>query len=236
MRLIIITVILFPITWSFLWSRLTAVASLVDALAYLCALRARKMLEIPSLASSSSDGEEVLSFEELLEEASMDVQEAANSCSCGEPQQLMDAFDAIEGDCVVAAAAGIVAALLSCKCDRSRGLLLEALDVVAQLGDSPGEEEQLLRLWTAGVGSAGQEQSAAALAVCVDTGGLADEDLSLGSSGSLVSGRVQEAPRQGWVTCFVWTQGGRVIGRWARNWRVWQKKLALRLYLVPQNL
>ena len=62
----------------------------------------------------------------------MDVQEAANSCSCGEHQQLMDAFDAIEGDCVVAAAAGIVAALLSCKCDRSRGLLLEALDVVAQ--------------------------------------------------------------------------------------------------------
>ena len=123
----------------------------------------------------------------------MDVQEAANSCSCGEHQQLMDAFDAIEGDCVVAAAAGIVAALLSCKCDWSRGLLLEALDVVAQLGDSPGEEEQLLRLWTAGVGSAGQEQSAAALAVCVDTGGLADEDLSLGSSGSLVSGRVQEA-------------------------------------------
>ena len=134
-----------------------------------------------------------MSFEELLEEASMDVQEAANSCSCGEHQQLMGAFEAVEGDCVVAAAAGIVAALLSCKCDRSRGLLLEALDVVAQLGDSPGEEEQLLRLWTAGVGSAGQEQSAAALAVCVDTGGLADEDLSLGSSGSLVSGRVQEA-------------------------------------------
>ena len=99
MRLIIITVILFPITCSFLWSRLTAVASLVDALAYLCALRARRMSEIPSPASSSSDGEEVLSFEELLEEASMDVQEAANSCSCGEHQQLMDAFDAIEGDC-----------------------------------------------------------------------------------------------------------------------------------------
>ena len=134
MRLIIITVILFPITCPFSWSRLTAVASLVDALAYLCALRARRMREIPSPASSS-DGEEVLSFEELLEEVSMDVQEAANSCSCGEHQQLMDAFDAIEGDCVVAAAAGIAAALLSCKCDGSRGLLRDALDVVAQLGE-----------------------------------------------------------------------------------------------------
>ena len=68
---------------------------------------------------------------------------------------MMDAFDVIEGGCVVAAA-GIVAALRSCKCGGRRGLLRDALDVVAQLGDSPGgEEEQLLRLWTAGVGSAG---------------------------------------------------------------------------------
>ena len=64
--------------------------------------------------------------------------------------------------------------------------------MVAQLGDSPGEEEQfseLLHLWTAGVGSVGQEQSAAASAVCVGTGGLAGEDLSVGAFGSLVSGR-----------------------------------------------
>ena len=99
MRLIIITVILFPITCSFLWSRLTAVASLVDALAYLCALRARRVSEIPSPApaSSSNGGEEVLSHEELLYEASLDVQEATNSCSCGEHQRVMDAFDIIEG-------------------------------------------------------------------------------------------------------------------------------------------
>ena len=58
------------------------------------------------------------------------------------------------------------------------GLLRNALDVVAQLGDSPDEEEQLLRLWTVGVGSVGQEQSAAALAVCVGTGGLARETIS----------------------------------------------------------
>ena len=93
---------------------------------------------------------------------------------------MVDAFDVIEGGCVVAAAAGIAAALLSCKCDGSRGLLLEALDVVAQLGDSPGKGGQLLRLWTAGVGSVGHEQSAAALAVCVGTGGLAGEELSAG--------------------------------------------------------
>ena len=80
---------------------------------------------------------------------------------------MMDAFDVIEGGRVVAAAARIVATLRSCKCDGSRGLLRDALDVVAQLGDSPGEEEQLLRLWTAGVGYVGQEQSATDLAVCV---------------------------------------------------------------------
>ena len=67
--------------------------------------------------------------------------------------------------------------------------------MVAQLGDSPGagEGEQLLRLWTAGVGFVGQEQSAAALAVCVGTGGLAGEGLSVSASGSLGSGEVQEA-------------------------------------------
>ena len=61
--------------------------------------------------------------------------------------------------------------------------------MVAQLGDSPGEWEQLLRLWAAGVGSAGQGQSAAALTVCVGTVSLAGEDLSVGAFGSLVSGR-----------------------------------------------
>ena len=152
----------------------------------------------------------------------------------GEHQRVEGAFDVI---------AGIAAALLSCKCDGSRGLLLEALDVVAQLGDSPGEEEQLLRLCTAGIRSSGHEQSAAALAVCVDTGRVVWRmrtflwvHLARWCRGG--------CRRQGWVTCFVWTQGqqtqqwlwGRVSGRWARNWRVWQKKLALRLYLVPQNL
>ena len=54
---------------------------------------------------------------------------------------MMDVPNVIE-----AAAAGIAAALRSCKCDGNRGLLRDALDLVAQLGDSPGEEEQLLRL------------------------------------------------------------------------------------------
>ena len=51
----------------------------------------------------------------------------------------------------------------------------------------------MLHLWTVVFGSVGQEQSAAALAVCVGTGGLAGEDLSVGASGSLVSGGVQGA-------------------------------------------
>ena len=96
MRLIIITIILFPITCSFLWSRLTAVASLVDALADLCALRARRMSEIPSPASSSSDGDEALTYEEILEEASMDAHSAANTCSCGEHSSMMTVFGFIE--------------------------------------------------------------------------------------------------------------------------------------------
>ena len=167
MRLFIITVvILFPNTCSYLWSRLPAVTSSGDALAYLCALRASRMSEIPSPASSSSDGEEVLSFEEILEEASLDAQEAANSCSCGEHKQMMGVFDAIEGGRVVAAAAGIVKALRSCRCDKAREFLQDALQVVAQLGSSPGEEKQLLHLWTVVFESAGQEQSPAALAVC----------------------------------------------------------------------
>ena len=60
--------------------------------------------------------------------------------------------------------------------------------MVAQLGSLPEEGKQLLYLWTVVFGSVGQEQSAAALAVCVGTGGLAGEDLSVGASGSLVSG------------------------------------------------
>ena len=47
---------------------------------------------------------------------------------------MMDAFDVIEGGCVVAAAAGIAAALRSCKCDEAREFLQDALQVVAQLG------------------------------------------------------------------------------------------------------
>ena len=194
MRLIIITVILFPITCSFLWSRLTAVASVVDALAYLCALRARRMSEIPSPASSSSDGDEALTYEEILEEASMDAHSAANTCSCGEHSSMMTVFGFIESGRVVDAAAGIVAALDSCKCDEALEFLRDALGVVTQLGRSPEEERQLLYLWTEGVGFVGQEQSAAALAVCVGTDGLAGEGLSVGASGSLVSG---ECRRQG---------------------------------------
>ena len=141
-----------------------AVTSSGGALAYLCALRASRVSGALSPANSSNDGEEVLSNEELLYEASLDVQEAINSCSvlwrapaddgrvrryrgrlCGRRRGRY---------------CGVAAALLSCKCDGSRGLLRDALDVVAQLGDSPGEGEQLLRLWAAGLGSAGQEQSA----------------------------------------------------------------------------
>ena len=80
-----------------------------------------------------------MSFED---EASLNVQAAANSCSCGEHQLVVGVFDASEGGRVVAVAAGIVTALRSCKCDGSHGLLRGALDVVAQLGGSPGEGEQ----------------------------------------------------------------------------------------------
>ena len=48
----------------------------------------------------------------------------ANLCPCGEHQQMMDVSNVIE-----AAAAGIAAALRSCKCDGNRGLLLEALEL-----------------------------------------------------------------------------------------------------------
>ena len=131
---------------------------------------------------------------------------------------MMDAFDIIAGGCVVAAAAGIiVAALRPCKCDGSRGhgLLRDALDVVAQLGDSPGELEQLLRLWTAGVGSVGQEQWGASLAVCVDTGGLPSE-LKTFLWVHLVRWCRGECRRQGWVACLVRTQDQQ-IQQWLRG-------------------
>ena len=104
---------------------------------------------------------------------------------------MMDAFDVIEGGCVVAAAAGIAAALRSCMtlCGEDREFLRDALQVVAQLGSSPEEKRQLLHLWTVVFGSVGQEQSAAALAVCVGTGDLAGQGLgtfSVGAFGSLV--------------------------------------------------
>ena len=91
----------------------------------------------------------------------------------------------IESGRVVDAAAGIVAALGSCRCDKAREFLRDA-----QLGSSPEEEEQLLRLWTEIFSSVRQEQSAATLAVCFGSG----EDLSAatGTSGSLVAGRVQQ--------------------------------------------
>ena len=129
---------------------------------------------------------------------------------------------------MVAAAAGIVTALSSCRRDDAREFLRDALQVVAQLGSSPGEGRPLLHLWTVVlifrfVGQDSQEQSAAALAVCGGTGGLAGEDLSVGASGSLVSGRVQGAGMsdlsradqqiQQWLR-------GRVSRRWARSWGV----------------
>ena len=49
------------------------------------------------------------------------------------------------------------------------------------------------RTVTSLVRSVGQEQSATVLAVCVGTGGLAGEGLSVSASGSLGSGEVQEA-------------------------------------------
>ena len=106
------------------------------------------MSEIPSPASSSSDGDEALTYEEILEEASMDAHSAANTCSCGEHSSMMTVFGFIESGRVVDAAAGIVAALDSCKCDEALEFLRDALGVVTQLGRSPEEERQLLYLWT----------------------------------------------------------------------------------------
>ena len=98
------------------------------------------MIEIPSPAGSSNDGEEVLLFSELLEEASLVVQGAANVCYCGENKHMMDVFDVIEGGSVVAAA-GIVTARRSCRCDEAREFLRDALQVVAQLGETREERE-----------------------------------------------------------------------------------------------
>ena len=88
----------------------------------------------------------MLSFEKFLEEASLAVQGAANACSCGEHKQMMDVFDVIEGGRVVAAAAGIVTALRSCRCDEAREFLRDALQVVVQLGETRGEREHLLHM------------------------------------------------------------------------------------------
>ena len=85
------------------------------------------MSENPSPASSSSGGEEDLVFEELLDEASLAVQGAANWCSCGEHRRMMEVFDIIESGHVVAAAAGIVAALGSCRYDDASEFLRNAL-------------------------------------------------------------------------------------------------------------
>ena len=112
------------------------------------------MFEIPSPASSSSDGEEdLLSFEELLDEASMDAHSAANTCSCGEHPVMMAVVGLIASGCVVKAAAGIVGVLdrcHSCQCRESQSLLTGALDAVVQLGVQLGEtqeeREQLLHM------------------------------------------------------------------------------------------
>ena len=72
--------------------------------------------------------------------------------------RVLDVFDVIEGGRVVAAG--------PCRCGEACEFLRGALQVVAQLGSSPGEGKQLLHLWTVVFGSAGQEQSPAALAVC----------------------------------------------------------------------
>ena len=53
------------------------------------------------------------------------------------------------------AAAGIVAALGSCKCDEALEFLWDALEVMSQLGSSPEEERQLLHLWAVAFGSVG---------------------------------------------------------------------------------
>ena len=87
------------------------------------------MSEIPSPASSSSDGDEALTYEEILEEASMDAHSAANTCSCGEHSSMMAVFGLIESGRVVDAAGLelIVAALGLCKCD-------EALEFLPHVG------------------------------------------------------------------------------------------------------
>ena len=83
-----------------------------------------------------------MSFEETLEEAStcMGAHNASNTCSCGGHSAMIAVFGLIESGCVVDAAAGIVAALGSCRCDEAREFLRGALQVVAQFGSSPGEE------------------------------------------------------------------------------------------------
>ena len=98
------------------------------------------MSETPSPASklSSCDGEGVLTYEEILEEASMDAHSAANTCACGEHSSMMAMFGLIERGRVVNAAAGIVAALDSCKCDEALEFLRDALGVVTQLGRRGG--------------------------------------------------------------------------------------------------
>ena len=56
------------------------------------------------------------------------------------PRAMMAVFGLIESGCVVDAAATIVTALGSCRCDKAREFLRDALQVVAQLGGSPEEE------------------------------------------------------------------------------------------------
>ena len=63
----------------------------------------------------------------------------------------MNAFDVVEGGRVVAAAPGIVTALGACRCDEANEFLRDALQVVTQLGRSPGEGRQLLHVRDGGL-------------------------------------------------------------------------------------
>ena len=108
------------------------------------------MFEIPSSASSSSDGgEDLLSFE-ILEEASLDAQSAANTCPCGGHPVVVAVVGLIASGCMVKFATGIVAVLDRCQCRESRSLLTGAPDAIVQLGvqlgETWGERGQLLHM------------------------------------------------------------------------------------------
>ena len=71
-----------------------------------------------SPSSSGSDGEEEDLWEEFLEEASLAVQCAANTCSCGAHPAMMTVVSELESGRVIAAAARMVAALDRCHAEK----------------------------------------------------------------------------------------------------------------------